>query len=279
MILPATHFEQHLSIDIPGRTAVEWLAEHTPLSKQRIKMVMHNGAVWLTHGKQTRRLRRASKPLQNGDTLHLYYDSKILDAGPVPAELISDEGAYSIWFKPSGMFSQGSKWGDHCTVYRWAEQHLTPQRPAFIVHRLDRAASGLIIIAHEKRIAAALADKFRARKVEKHYHVITHGCFPAQDMTLDSDVDNKPAVSHVQRQAYDVDTDRSLLDVRIDTGRKHQIRRHLSEAGYPVVGDRQYGNKTDKQDLQLCAVSLAFTCPVTQHPVQFLLPEEKIPVL
>ncbi|MGD9000871.1 MAG: RNA pseudouridine synthase [Granulosicoccaceae bacterium] len=279
MTHPPTRLEQHLDIDAPDRTAVDWLAENTDLSKQRIKLAMHNGAVWITHGQQTRRLRRASKPLQNGDTLHLYYDTNVLDAIPVPSELLSDRDAYSIWFKPPGMFSQGSKWSDHCTVYRWAEQHLTPQRPAFIVHRLDRAASGLIIIAHEKRIAAALAAKFRTREVEKHYRVITHGCFPAQDMTLDSDIDGKPAISHVLRLAYDASADRSLLEVGIETGRKHQIRRHLSEAGYPVVGDRLYGNKTDKQDLQLCAVSLAFTCPVTQHPVQFLLPEEKIPAL
>jgi tRNA pseudouridine32 synthase/23S rRNA pseudouridine746 synthase len=274
-----THFERHLDIDIANMTAVEWLALHTPLSKQRIKLAMHHGAVWVTHGRQTKRLRRASKLLQPGETLHLYYDTSVLDARPAPAELISDEGAYSLWFKPHGMLSQGSKWGDHCTVYRWAEQHLTPQRPAFIVHRLDRAATGLLIVAHEKHIAAAFAEKFQTREIEKHYRVITHGCFPAQDMTLNSDINGKPAISHVQRRAYDPASDRSLLDIRIDTGRKHQIRRQLAEVGYPVVGDRLYGKRDDKQDLQLCAVSLAFTCPVTQRQMYFRLAEEKIPVL
>ncbi len=52
---------------------------------------------------------------------------------------------------PYGMLSQGSKWSDHCTIARFAQQHLTPERPVFIVHRLDRAATGLILIAHSKK--------------------------------------------------------------------------------------------------------------------------------
>lgn len=275
----SSRLEVHIDIASSEATAVDLLAVETGLSRQRIKQAMIKGAVWLTRGKKTNRVRRAKKTFLPGDTLHLYYDEQVLAREPLAPELIADEGAYSVWFKPYGMLSQGSKWGDHCTISRWAEQHLQPQRPAFVVHRLDRAATGLIIIAHEKRSAAALSKLFQAREVEKHYRVITHGCFPEGDITLNSDIDGKPAISHVQRLAYDTDTDRSLLDVGIDTGRKHQIRRHLSEAGYPVTGDRLYGDKTEKQDLQLCAVSLAFTCPVSKRPVQFLLPEEKIPAL
>jgi tRNA pseudouridine32 synthase/23S rRNA pseudouridine746 synthase len=275
----SSRFEVHIPVVSSEATAVDLLAGKTSLSRQCIKQAMLKGAAWFTRGKNTHRVRRAKKTFLPGDTLHLYYDEQVLAKEPMTPELIADKGAYSVWFKPYGMLSQGSKWSDHCTISRWAEQHLRPQRPAFIVHRLDRAATGLIIIAHEKKSVAALARLFQTRKVEKHYRVITHGCFPEEDITLNSDIDGKPATSHVQRLAYDAGTDRSLLDVRIDTGRKHQIRRHLSEAGYPVIGDRLYGNNTDKQDLQLCAISLAFICPVTKLPVQFLLPEEKIPAL
>ena len=64
----------------------------------------------------------------------------------------------SIWYKPYGIYCQGSKWGDHHTIHRMAEQQL--QRPCFIVHRLDRATTGLVIVAHKKKIAAALAALF-----------------------------------------------------------------------------------------------------------------------
>jgi tRNA pseudouridine32 synthase/23S rRNA pseudouridine746 synthase len=162
---PTLHFEQHLTVEETGFNAAELLSQATVLSKQAVKRSMQKGAVWLTHQEHTQRLRRASKSLQPGDQLHLYYDKNILDEEPTPAQLIADEGDYSVWYKPYGMYCQGSKWGDHCTITRWAEQHLTPQRSSFVVHRLDRAANGLIIVAHEKKAAALLSALFQNRKV------------------------------------------------------------------------------------------------------------------
>ncbi len=258
----SSRIERHIEIDRQDITAVDWLINASQLSKQRIKQAMNKGAVWLTRGNSTTRLRRATKKPLAGDTLHLYYDEKVLSASPPEAKLIADEGAYSVWFKPCGMLSQGSKWGDHCAINRFAEKHLSPERPAFVVHRLDRAATGLIIIAHKKTIAAQLSELFQKRKVEKHYRVIVHNKFPESAMTINRDIDGKQAISHIRLLEYEPIKNLSLLDVSIETGRKHQIRIHLSESGYPVVGDRLYGDKADKQDLQLCAVSLAFTCPI-----------------
>ncbi len=117
--------EQEFHIPIKEEiTAGEQLHISTGFPKQRIKEIMFKGAVWLTNGKQTKRIRRAKKILEPGMTLHLYNNEKVLSEKPSPAILISDEKAYSIWYKPYGMYSQGSKWGDHCTVYRWAETSL-----------------------------------------------------------------------------------------------------------------------------------------------------------
>ena len=96
--------------------------------------------------------------LQQQDRLHLYHDPRVLSIEPAEARMIADEGAFSIWYKPFGMLSQGSKWADHCTISRWVETHLRPQRPAFVVHRLDRAATGLMIIAHAKGVAAEVVN-------------------------------------------------------------------------------------------------------------------------
>ena len=117
-------FEKHIAIDNGDKTVVDWLAENTSLSRQRIKQVMIKGAVWFTRGKKTRRIRRARKMLLPGDKLHLYYDEKILSMEPATAELVADESAYTIWYKPRGMLSQGSKWGDHCAINRYVEQQL-----------------------------------------------------------------------------------------------------------------------------------------------------------
>ena len=242
---------------------------------------MQKGAVWLQHGKKTKRVRRATKSVRRGDQLHLYYDEQILSTQPPPAHLIADEGDYSIWYKPYGMLSQGSKWGDHATINRWAEQHLTPQRPAFVVHRLDRAATGLILIAHKKRVAADLSRLFRERKVEKCYRVIVHGKFPEtpRPYTVTTEIEKREACSHFSLMKYDSERDRSLLDVVIESGRKHQIRRHLAGVGYPIVGDRLYGRDKDTEDLKLTAYLLAFCCPITSQKREYRLKDDYMPVL
>jgi tRNA pseudouridine32 synthase/23S rRNA pseudouridine746 synthase len=256
-----TRFEKHLPVLQAGLTAVDLLAQSTSLSKQRIKTVMQRGAVWLTIGNKTQRVRRAKRELKSGQTLHLYYDESVIDQMPLEPILIKDMGAYSVWQKPCGLLSQGSKWGDHCTVTRWAEQHLLPQRPAFVVHRLDRAANGVIMIAHEKGAAAKLSALFQQRDIEKRYQISVMGEFSTDTVTVDEPIDGKSAVSHFTRIHYAPTTDQSLIDVSIETGRKHQIRRHAAYLGFPVVGDRLYGPSKQKVDLQLKAYFLSFHCP------------------
>jgi len=266
--------EHHVQVESTGDTAVDLLQRASGLSKGRIKSAMSKGAVWLTRGKSTQRLRRATRKLQSGDELHLYYDESVLAEVPAEPELIADAGDYSVWNKPYGLRSQGSKWGDHCTVTRWAEQHLQPERSAFVVHRLDRAANGLILVAHAKRTAAALSDIFTRRKIEKRYQAWVAGDFSRQQdpLLVDEVLDGKSAISEFS--FVQIDAGRSLVDVRIATGRKHQIRRHLAGLGYPVIGDRLYGTgEQDGVDLQLTAYLLAFRCPVAGEKVEYRLPE------
>ena len=257
---PSERVECHIQITANARPAVEWLSESSGLAKTRIKHAMTSGAVWLTRGRKTHRVRRATRPLNRGDELHLYYDARILALAPTPPELIADEGAYSVWNKPYGMLSQGSRWGDHCTITRWAERHLPPARSAFIVHRIDRAASGLILVAHEKRSAAALSALFKQRRIEKRYRAIVHGKVndSEQPTLLDAPLDDRDARTRFSVLEYDSVADRTLLDVTIETGRKHQIRRHLADIGATVVGDRLYGSSDTSVDLQLAAYLLAF---------------------
>jgi len=273
--------EFHVDVKESDTNAVDALAALTGFSRQRIKMAMQRGAVWLTSGGSCRRIRRAKKALRAGDELDLYYDERVLLSEPIAPTLIADEGDYSLWFKPCGLLSQGSKWGDHCTVSRWAEQHLIPQRPSFIIHRLDRAATGFILVGHTKAATVALTNLFQSREIEKRYRVIVHGEFPdaPSPYTIKIAIDGKASTSHVTRIAFDQQQQRSLLSVDIETGRKHQIRRHLSESGYVVVGDRLYGSGEDSEDLQLTACYLAFKCPLSGKQRRYTLADEFLPEL
>jgi len=276
-------FEKHLDISNDTMTAIDVLAEHTDFSRQKIKQIMQKGAVWLTRDKSTQRIRRASKKLSAGQTLHLYYDAHILSQTDFEARLIADETDYSVWFKPAGMLSQGSKFGDHTAIYRWAESHLKPQRNAFLVHRLDRATSGLILIAHSKKAAASLSNMFSERAIDKYYKALVHG-IPDAPKTLNEDLNNKKAITKLlsikKNTEKGTDKNTSLLDLQILTGRKHQIRQHLANIGHPIVGDRLYGDgKNDKIDLCLTAYKMIFISPFDQQKKHYELGSEFYPAL
>jgi len=233
---------------------------------------MHNGAVWLESAIGIHRIRRAKKILNQGEILHFYYDEQVQSTQPETAFLIADEGHYSIWNKPYGMYSQGSKWGDHCTIYRWAEKQLQPQRTAFLVHRLDRAANGLIILAHSKKMATEFSDLFKNKKIKKRYRAVIAGDMVSLDLpyTIDSKIDERPAITHIIEQTPGHDNTSTLL-IEIETGRKHQIRKHLSEIGHPILGDRLYGKEPYKNNLQLCACLIEFHCPLSKQLKRFTL--------
>ena len=260
------------------QTALDLLAEGTGLSKQRIKDAMNKGAVWWTLKGKTLRLRRATKVLNKGSKIQFFYDEQVLARKPGTATQIYDGNNYSIWFKPAGMLSQGSQWGDHCSILRWVEVNGQPkdgqrQRECFLVHRLDADAMGLIILAHNSQSAAKLSALFQARDMRKFYQawVVDHGELPTTELTLNNDLDEKSAITHIKKiRSTD---NKSLLDIHIETGRKHQIRRHLANIGHPIVGDKLYGTKASA-GLQLLAYRLEFTCPNTKQAVIVELPTE-----
>ncbi|MEH6625980.1 MAG: RNA pseudouridine synthase [Motiliproteus sp.] len=271
-----SRIERHIDIREGGKKALDWLAEGCCLSRAELKTVMHKGAVWLTRGK-TSRIRRSNKILKYGDQLHLYYDPKVLEEEPQAAQLISDQGNYSVWYKPFGMRCQGSKYGDHCTLYRWAESHMEPERTAYTVHRLDRATEGLILLAHDKATTTALASQFENREVEKRYRARVHGILEFQDELVDEPVNGKSARSRMTTLAVDADKQQSLIEILLETGRKHQIRQHLSGMGFPIVGDRLYGQGVaDGVDLQLQSFLLKFRCPNSDTQLCFMVPEQQL---
>ena len=274
--------EYHLMLteaEVASSNAAELLATSSGLSASQVKSAMAKGAVWVTPayvdkstgrsspGKpaSTRRIRRKSARLQVNDELHFYYNPKVLAMLPKHPELVADEQRFSVWLKPAGVFSQGSKWGDHCAMERLVAAELENQRDTYMVHRLDRATSGLMLVAHDKGAAAQLGELFRNRQITKRYQAVVSGKFPESDVSLTSPIDEKSARTQVRLHRYCGETDRSYLLVDIGTGRKHQIRIHLAREGFPIIGDRLHGNvdpgTETLPDLQLAAVQLEFASP------------------
>lgn len=257
-------------------SAIDFLASAVPeLSKGRLKDAMSKGAVQL-QGKPVKRLRRSQQMLKPGDSLALHYDADILQRQSAPAVLLYDEKAYSVWFKPAGMLSQGNEWGDHLSLLRCAEQYFTPLRQVFLLHRLDREASGLVMLAHTKQAAAALSKLIATQQINKTYQIRVKGQLASalqQQGSICIPLDNKPCESRFTVQAYDASTDSSIVSVQLITGRKHQIRRHFAAIEHPVLGDPQYGkHNKHAAGLALQAIALSFNCPLRRRLQAFELP-------
>jgi len=261
-------------------TAIALLQLETDLPVSTIKDAIAKGALWLEKGKSVQRLRRVKKIIEVNSTLHFYYNEKVLSQHVPKAILIDDNQSYSIWYKPYGMLTNGSKWSDHCTITRWAQLNLPNERNCFLVHRLDRATSGLILIAHTKNAARAFSQLFEKHELTKCYQAFMFGNLTnaPSNILVDQPVDGKSALSHFTLLNKDEKLQLAEYEVRIETGRKHQIRQHAKYLSLPIVGDRLYGDKTANQtfnvDLQLCAVKLAFTCPLLAVNQCYQLPNE-----
>lgn len=250
----------------PGQktTAIDLLAIKTGLSKTRLKDAMNKGAVWVQRGKKRSRLRRATVVLSDGDCIELNYDEEVLGRSVPAPELIHDAGHYSIWNKPAGMLTQGTEYGDHCSLLRQAELFFEMKREVFPVHRLDREASGLVVIAHSRAAAAKFSELFQKQQVEKTYRVVVRGIAGpvSASAAIDVPLDGKAARSRYCVSSVDKEAEISTLIIRIETGRLHQIRRHCAAIGHPVMGDPKYGEGNKNQEgLQLTAESLQFRCP------------------
>jgi 23S rRNA pseudouridine1911/1915/1917 synthase len=160
-----------------------------------------------------------------------------------------------------------------------------------IVHRLDKDTSGLLIIAKNDKAHLNLSEQIKDRKVKKVYYALVRGVVSENDATINMpiarstkdrkkmavDKNGKEAITHFKvLERFDKYT---LLEVKIDTGRTHQIRVHLSQIGYPVVGDEVYSNGKNEFGVHgqlLHAKSLDFTHPSTgkKMHLEAELPEE-----
>ncbi|HAZ60258.1 MAG TPA: RNA pseudouridine synthase [Gammaproteobacteria bacterium] len=270
---PSGRVRQELAIRVPSpppARLTNWLAEHTGLSHERIKDALAKGAVWHAPvGRRAERVRRVTRRLASGDVVSLYYDSEVLACKPPSPRLITSEHHYSVWEKPPGLLMEGSRFGDHATVERLVAQ-LTG-RPVWLPHRLDRDAGGLILVAHTRDGAARLSALFRERIISKQYHAEVSG-HPAAgiaaarvadtgERVIDSPLDDKPSRTRFHVLTHDAARDASVLRVAIETGRYHQIRRHLAGIGHPILGDPIHGGRPDPRGLRLRATALSFVDP------------------
>lgn len=209
--------------------------------------------------------------------------------GDVPFEVVLEDEHLLVVDKPAGVVVHPGAGNPSGTLAQALAGRAAggpdPER-AGIVHRLDRDTSGLLVVAKSEEAHAELQRMIREREVDRHYLALVDGRPGARSGTIDAPLGRDRA----QRTLVSTDTDRArtavthfhtlealprttLLEVRLDTGRTHQIRAHLAAIGAPVCGDPRYGGSAAGRRLGLerqflHAHGLMFCHPITRERVE-----------
>ena len=203
---------------------------------------------------------------------------------PKGLEIIYEDGAIIVVDKPPGMLTMGTEKEKERTAYFAITDYVRKgysrsSKRIFIVHRLDRETSGIVIFARTEKAKYQLQDNWK--ETWKKYLAVVHGRCDKQFGTITSylaenkahvvystDDKEKGKLSHTAYRVLKETKDFSLLEVDLLTGRKHQIRVHLAGIGNPIVGDRKYGKADDgHKRIALHALSISFKHPVSSEEV------------
>lgn len=227
---------------------------------------------------------------------------EIVSQAPLPAvtELEPEEMDLSIPYedkyllvvdKPAGVVTHPAKGHATGTLVQGLLAHQVkggehPHRPG-IVHRLDKDTSGLLIVAKDEETHRRLTAMLKRHEIERTYLALVHGLFETREGTVEAPLGRdmahrqrmalaggrgKEAITHFKvLKSWPDGEGYSLLEVRLETGRTHQIRVHLAAISHPLAGDRTYGRRSDALGVGrqfLHSAELEFTHPVTGDPVK-----------
>jgi 23S rRNA pseudouridine1911/1915/1917 synthase len=251
-----------------GRRLDQYLVEALAVSRARVQWLLSEAKVLLESKPP-----KASLKLRGGEQLSLTGETEARPLRAVPEaitlDIVYEDDNLAVVNKPAGMMvhagagstedarNRGTLVNALLHHFQQLSSHGGALRPG-IVHRLDKQTSGLLLVAKHDKAHAKLSDMFARRQVRKTYIALVHGAVAAESGTVNAAIsrdtvrrtrmttrrdDGRTAISHyrVLRRIESPFGRFTLISVRIETGRTHQIRVHMASLGHPVVGDTLYG--------------------------------------
>ncbi len=274
-------------VDRPGTRLDKYIVEKCPeLSRTYAQKLITDGYITVND-----REGKAGLKLNAGDRVNIIIPPTPLNPlspEAIPVNIIYEDDDLLIIDKPAGLTVHPAPGHPSHTLVNAILSHL-PDLPDIgdslrpgIVHRLDKDTSGVMVVAKNSAAQANLISQFKARSVVKAYIALVKGQLTPEDGVIEAaigrDSRNRKRMAVVAegkeaRTQYHVIKymgDYTLLEIRPETGRTHQIRVHLKAIGYPVVGDKAYGVKSAHLSRQFIhATRLGFTLPSTGEYAEF----------
>jgi 23S rRNA pseudouridine1911/1915/1917 synthase len=249
-------------------------------STRTLRQILRHGRVRL-NGTTTK---TATRRVATGDLIEIssHGDPQTAVAG---LRVVFEDKDILLVEKPAGLLTVATAHEQAKTVYAHLRDYVkarSSKQKLFIVHRLDKFVSGVLVFAKSEPVQARLQELFSRHEIKRKYWAIVEGKMEKSHGTIRSylaenragrmhstedGAEGKLAVTHyrVLRQLPQL----AALEVTLETGRKNQIRVHLSEMGHPIVGDRAYGSTMNPMGrMGLHAFLLAFRHPVTGTPIE-----------
>ncbi len=219
--------------------------------------------------------------LAEGDEVEIRSTPLVIARPKGKIQVLHQDDHVIVVLKPAGLLSVGTHRGKANHALAIVRASMGPNARLWPVHRLDRETSGVLLFARTREVCQAIQAEWK--EVTKRYYAVVDGIPSPADGFVDQPLREEkkgllvrvgphPEAKDAKTRYWTRDTHRgrALVEVELDTGRKHQIRAHLSWLGTPVVGDERYG--TAGPQLALHAHNLAFTHPVSGKALSLSAP-------
>ncbi|MBU0715837.1 MAG: RluA family pseudouridine synthase [Verrucomicrobia bacterium] len=254
-----------------GANLLVFLAAHLQLSNHKAKALLDARRVFVNG----QRIWMARHRLDPGDCVEIQEadsPSGFTHRPVVSREAVLYESSdYLIANKPAGILANGPK------SLEFGLRRLLGKPALTAVHRLDRDTSGCLLFAQNAEAETRIRPLFVQHRLRKMYHAIVSGFVPDPEQEITHPIDHRNARTLVR--TLDANKRASHLWIELETGRTHQIRRHLVAIGHPLIGDQQYATRREVSPQErtirrqmLHAYELAFRHPVTGKPVHAKAP-------
>lgn len=253
-----------------------YLYKYLDMPKKKVKSYLVHGSIYVNNTKTT----KYDYMLTKGMVINIETKNK----SSLPFDVLYEDNYIIVVNKPAGLLTISTAKEKEKTLYHYVSSYLKEKNKSnkvFIVHRLDKETSGVVVFAKDEKTKNMLQKDWNNLVSVREYTAVVHGLMPKKSARLvDKLMETKTNLVYITKKQdgkeaitnYKVikeNSKYSLLKINIETGRKNQIRVQLENIGNPIVGDNKYGEKDDMKRLYLHANKLKMFYPIMKKEMEF----------